>query len=484
MRLGNAWLGALALSLSLGVSGCIVDVIVDPIGQDASIAGSWTIEGAAPTAESCEALGITNVRVRFASGTETRLHPDLVFDCAAGSFDTRPRQVVADGTWVVQLVAINADGDQIAAGPTSTFDTIADDGHYDIPPVDFVPEVSVTRMAASWTINGATPDATLCGDAGIAEVWVEFLDAGGNPIDGETYRYACADGSFTEEIAPGDYAARIVAVDDTDTTLLMLMREDFTVAAGETFAFNNGDPIEFEYDEFDPRGMDVTLDSAWTIGKTTASDLACEVAGGTTVEFVLYAPDDTAREEGVIVAMSPCGSGIFGTTDAIIAAGTYLVSVVLVDAANDVVGRADFNEVTLDVGSELVLTDTDIRLADTTLGFEIEWEDPLALGTFGSCTDATVASMQWDVTLDGAMTAIYMSATTEDPCETLLVFNTASGEPITPGTYDLFIEGNDTAGKAWSLADPSVAPCQLTISDTGDLGLTASPQDCRMLYTP
>ena len=77
-----------------------------------------------------------------------------------------------------------------------------------------------------------------------------------------------------------------------------------------------------------------------------------------------------------------------------------------------------------------------------------------------------------------------MSATLMDPCETLLVFNTASGEAITPGVYDLFLEGNDATGKAWSLADTAIAPCQLTITDAGDLGLTASPQDCRMVYTP
>lgn len=484
MRLGNAWLGALALSLAVGVSGCIVDVIVDPIGQDASIAGSWTVEGAAPTAESCAALGITNVRVRFSSGTETRLHPDLVFDCAVGQFDTRPQRVVADGTWVVQLVAIDADGVEIAAGPESTFDTLAMNGHFDIPAVDFVPDVGTSQMAASWTINGSTPDATLCGDAGIAQVWVEMLDGAGAPIDGMTFRYPCEQGSFMEAIAPGDYSARIVGVDASDTVLDMAAREDFTLAEGETHTFNMGNPIEFLFDTFDPRGMDASLDAAWTIGKTTASDVACEVAGGTTVEFVLYDVADVAREEGIIVSMAPCGAGFFGTTDNVIAAGTYLVSVLLVDDASAIVGRADFNEVTLDVGSELVLTDTDIRLADTTLGFEIEWEVPGALGTFDACTPATVDSMQWDLTLDGAMSPLYMSATTTDACETRLVFNTGTGEAIAPGVYDLFIEGNDATGKAWSLADSTVAPCQLTITDAGDLGLTASPQDCRMLYTP
>lgn len=487
MKLGKAWLVAIATALSLGASGCIVDVVFDPIGQDASIAGSWTIDGAAPTVESCEAAGIDSVRVRFFEGSDYRDHPDLRFDCETGSFDTRPQLLIADGVWTVQLVPIDASGAVVETDPMpprETFDTIVVGGHIDMTPVDFATPAPLTQYAGSWTINGETPDATNCGELGIDQVWVEFLDGAGAPIDGATDQFACTDGSFILGLDPGDYSVRVIAVDAANAVLAMAMREDFTLLEGETHTLNMGNPIDFVGEPFDPRGMDASIDAAWTVGKTVAEQLTCEVAGGTTVEFVFYEETDTARENGIVVAMAPCAAGRFMSMGDVLAAGTYLFSVVLVDAAEAEIGRADFDAITLDAGQTVDATATDIRLAETTLAFEIEWEYASSLGTFGNCTDAGVDSMQWDLTLDMGASPIYMSATTTDPCETLLVFNDSSGEPVTPGTYDLYVEGNDTVGKAWSLAPAATAPCQLTIAEAGDLAITASPTDCRMMYMP
>ncbi len=487
MRLDKAWMiAALAAAVAVNASGCIVEVTFDPIGRDASIAGSWTIDGAAPTQASCDAAGISRVRVRFFEGSDFRDHPDLVFNCADGAFDTRPNAVVADGIWTMSLIPIDASGAVVVtdpATPRETFDTIVVGGHIDLTPVDFGTPIAASQYAASWTLNGTTPDATNCGEAGIDEVWVEFLDSAGAPIAGATDRFPCTQGSFTSALDPGDYAVRVMAIDSADAPIAMLLREDFTLTAGTTHTLFMGAPIDILYDLFDPRGMDASLDAAWTVGTTAADNLSCEVAGGTTVEFVLYDPADTNREEGIVVAMAPCGAGMFGSTGNIIAAGSYLFSVVLVDAANVEVGRADFSEVTLAAGQELDATGTDLRLADTTLAFEIEWEYMSSLGSFGSCTDAGVQTILWDVTLNGATTPIYMSPTVTEACETLLVFNTASGEPITPGTYDLYIEGERTAGgKEWQL--DVGASCQVVVSNEGDLGLTSSARDCRLRYMP
>jgi hypothetical protein len=78
------------------------------------------------------------VRVRFFDGERTHDHPDLVFPCAAGAFDTRPERVVAHGTWTLALIAIDADGNLLAAGTPETHDTADAGGHLVLGNVDFL----------------------------------------------------------------------------------------------------------------------------------------------------------------------------------------------------------------------------------------------------------------------------------------------------------------------------------------------------------
>ena len=116
---------------------CIVRVDFDPVGPDATMQGGWTVAGAAPTEETCGEIRF--VRVRFFVGDgEHRDHPDLVFSCTAGAFDTRPSRVVSAGEWRIGLVAIRADGSVVEEGPTSVLDTSEEEGaHLVLPPFDF-----------------------------------------------------------------------------------------------------------------------------------------------------------------------------------------------------------------------------------------------------------------------------------------------------------------------------------------------------------
>ena len=119
------------------LAACIVQVEFDPVGAAASVQGSWTIDGAAPTAESCEAAEVRFVRIRFFEGDEHRDHPRLVFDCSLGSFDTRPELVVGAGEWEVAPIAIRADGSEVASGTPQRTDTSAGESHIVIAPLDF-----------------------------------------------------------------------------------------------------------------------------------------------------------------------------------------------------------------------------------------------------------------------------------------------------------------------------------------------------------
>jgi hypothetical protein len=125
-------------------SGCIADNggVLDPRGTAASVSAAWLIAGAAPSTDTCAARGITHVRVRFYRDDAFSDNPDLVFACELGAFDTRPRAVVSEGTWMMALLAVNANAARgedptVASGPISTHDAGTDGGHFDLGTVDF-----------------------------------------------------------------------------------------------------------------------------------------------------------------------------------------------------------------------------------------------------------------------------------------------------------------------------------------------------------
>ncbi|MEM1335575.1 MAG: hypothetical protein AAGG08_19185, partial [Actinomycetota bacterium] len=99
----------------------------NPVGNEAAIAGAWTIDGQAPDTDGCRRLAAnTRAQVTFYDGasvddddridiTAARpvFHTGLRFACEArrqrdqvvGAFDTRDRnrRVVAEGEWVVAM---------------------------------------------------------------------------------------------------------------------------------------------------------------------------------------------------------------------------------------------------------------------------------------------------------------------------------------------------------------------------------------------
>lgn len=471
MKLHRAFgIVTLATALALGASGCIVDIVFDPVGADASVEGAWLINGETPTAANCGALGISRVRVRFYDGSRTFDHPDLVFPCEQGSFDTSPRAVLADGVWTMEMLAIDASGAVIARGRQETFDTLVEGGHIVMTTMDFVADAVPTQVTASWTIDGATPDATNCAALGIATVGIEFMD-GMAPAT-----VACTAGAIAVEVLPGSFNVQVMAYDSGGTAVAMAMAESFTVNEGMTHALNGNLPIDFIGAGFNPRGSDAAIDAAWTIGKTAASTEACEVSGGTRIEFWFFDTTDTAREDGVMVAMAPCVDGTYTSSTNVLAAGTYLASMVYADAGGDEVGRADFNAVTINAGDTLDLTAADIRLNDTTISFALEWEEK-TLGTYTDCATAGAASMEWELYLGAATTPTYTSTTTTDSCEDRLTFNNSFSQPVGVGTWELYAGGAGDQPKEWETA--GVGACTLTVAEAGDLVI----QDCTLEYT-
>ena len=124
--------------VSLLLGGCVAEVGFDPVGDAASVEGAWTLGGVPAGDASCQALGASYVRVRFFRGEDYRDHSRLVFPCAQGAFDTRPDRRVAEGSWDMALIAIDADGQELATGPTETHEAAENMGHIVLGAADLV----------------------------------------------------------------------------------------------------------------------------------------------------------------------------------------------------------------------------------------------------------------------------------------------------------------------------------------------------------
>ena len=184
------------LAAGILATGCVVEVDFEPIGGSVAVDGAWTINGFTPDAALCSDAGIAEVELRIYESIGSDFYTDatLVGDCADGGFLTGPF-LLAD-TYRLQWVAYDASGSIVA---TSTFasvtanagDTIVADVNFD---VDVIPPANT--FAASWSINGTAADSTLCTEAGIATVRLNFFDDAGGTSLAQSFDFDCGVGVF------------------------------------------------------------------------------------------------------------------------------------------------------------------------------------------------------------------------------------------------------------------------------------------------
>lgn len=245
----------LALTALLS-SGCVELEDFDPVGNDATIAGRWTIDGEPPSEASCETLGVEQVRVTFLDENRPVPHPALFFACTAlqpgsdvpGTFDTRRAEggagpVVAGGddeenpvaTWRIRLDAIDGNGELIAFGPTAELDVPRDEEtHLELPPANFLSGV----LSAFFEIDGQAPTVERCDEAGIAEVRLE-ITGGGTVMD--QAREPCATGAIGTRVEPGfAYTLRLQALDGAGTVVGASATETFMVEPGQQCVLGAG----------------------------------------------------------------------------------------------------------------------------------------------------------------------------------------------------------------------------------------------------
>lgn len=451
--------GLLAL---LGAAGCRWEVTVGPLGEDATLSGNWTIEGAPVTAASCNAIGIDEVRLAVLDGASTYFSPLLRANCVAGMIDTRPTAVLSEGNYTVRWEGIRA-GSVVATGSSHVV-TARFGGHVLVPTVDFVsgppvfdPIGTDASVEAHWTVNGVAPTFSSCSALGIDRVRIAFFAPGeSTPREYTSLTANCEDGAFDTRpervLRAGTYSLQFQAVNTAGDIIGSGAMATYTVAAGGHLSIYEGAPVNFSGGGFDPHGTDATVSADWLINDLVPNAGRCYAVGISTVRVLLHPVTDTGFVDGEPVAMASCTSGMLNDTVASVRAGTYLVSVDALSADGETIAQfvPSTTPVTIPVGANLDVTMANFEFP-LTLAIALDWQRSLG-GTPADCATAGVSTMTY--TLFDDMTGAPVAMRTGTPCGEAIFFESGVTAGFGAGRYRLYFEGYNAAGtKHWQVGD-------------------------------
>lgn len=440
----------LLLLAAAGIGGCRF-VTVGPLGVDATVSGSWTVEGGAANATSCAAVGIDEVRLAIVDGGIVYYDELLSAPCSAGSLDTRPTAVLNAGSYLARWEGYRA-GVRVAVGPERSI-TATVGGHVMMTPIDFVagfdPIGTDASVEAHWTIERMPPTAGNCAALGIDRVRIAFFD-GGTAREYTALSAACAGGSFDTRpnrvLRAGTYMVQFQAVDRSGTVLGAGAMTTITATAGGHVSLYGGDPVDFSSGAFNPMGTDATLRATWTLNDGPANAGTCFAVGIDQVRVLFHPPTDTDFNEGVVVAMANCSAGQIDTRPSrVLRAGSYLASVEAIDESGALVSMfmPTTTPFTVTAGSDVNVTGANFDFP-MTLTVGLDWQRGLG-GPPGNCAEAGVAVMNYSLINEVTGTPVFSRSAV--PCGELVSFEMGLTPGFGTGRYRLYFDGDDAGGR-------------------------------------
>jgi len=243
---------ALGVVLAACLTGCVAVEGFDPVGSAAAIRGTWQIDSAPPTSDSCDALGASRVRISFLDDQRAVAHSGLFAACTEGGIDTRmgSNAVVGVGRWTVRLDALDSGGSIIATG--STADVTIEEGQsgadggvplIEVPTADFF----TATVSASFTIDGASPSRDSCEAAGIERVGFSFDSLPSDGGHAETDPELCEVGVVGTRVRPsatGTYQIRLTAFAEDETEVASSAPQAVEVSSRDAIRFDADGAID------------------------------------------------------------------------------------------------------------------------------------------------------------------------------------------------------------------------------------------------
>jgi hypothetical protein len=308
--------------------------------------------------------------------------------------------------------------------------------------VTFDPRGDDVALSGTWTVDGAAPTTASCSAAGITHVAVAFFEeSGGSAKFYDDLRFPCEAGSFTTVgpvLARGRYTTQWFAFNG-GTQVGSGMMEVLDVT-DPSIASATLRPVNFisSGDTFDPlRNPQASLTGDWVINGGTPDAASCADVAIDTVAVVFYAEDDTSLTNGVEVGMAPCVDGKFDSmTTLLIGAGRYQTTYRAYRGSEVV---AESMPLVLIVTDQTRVTLAQVDFVVNALDINVTWDtDDSPVMAESDCAGAGVVRMTYTLSPMGMGTVI--TAMEENiACANVLRF-----EDLTNGTYQLYLEGEDS----------------------------------------
>lgn len=466
-------LALFAGAVMAAVPGCLVSVVED----EATIDGTWTVDGRPATAASCASLGVDTVQLNLYRGVGTLPYETLQAPCSAGIIDSRGLfdSYIEAGTYQYDFVAIRG-GTEAGRLPRAGITLAAGDhGHVeaDFSSGGFNPVGTDATGEATWTIDGAPATAANCAALGIASVRIAFQN-GTEWFAHPGLTASCAAGRIDTRpnavIRAGAWQMQVQALDATGAIVGPGMIESRNVTVGSHVVMQ---PTIFTSGAFMPLGTDASVAASWRLNARMPTSNACYAVGADRVRISLFAATDIDFENGVTVYQANCATGALDSgVMNVVRAGRYLWALEAVDSTGAIIVEySESTPVDITVGSRVMFPTVDFMLP-TTVTFDIGWTAPSG-GAVTTCAAAGVQTMGYS--LQRGVTII--DSSTSRPCADLMSWDSGAFATLTPGDYQLTVQGFNASGrKQW---DVLPGFCTVTV---GPLGLVAT--DCTAGFTP
>lgn len=181
-------------------------------GGDTLTSADWTINGSAPSSDSCTAVGFTSVTLRIWDEAQTE-YVDFNYPCTQGSVFVGP--VLRSASFYYQWLAKDADGLDIEGSATTPvlFD-FSTTGEYEFPTVDFVVEIPLS-IELTFETGLDTNTFVTCAEITELESYTfQLYDSVGGTVTGGGGTLSCGETGDTlefEGLSAGDYDLDVFA---------------------------------------------------------------------------------------------------------------------------------------------------------------------------------------------------------------------------------------------------------------------------------
>lgn len=353
-------------------------------------------------------------------------------------------------------------------------------------PLPFSPFGGEVTVSGQWSVNGAAPTVSSCGDLVTVRALVCETATGTNCVPSAQLTFSCQTGSFdtrpTPLLASGTYYivwealnSSGVRVQASSPTRLDAYGSHAVLPSPD---FAPGTSV------FDPSGTAVSLNGSWTVNGAAPTVASC---GNIARVRVAICQTSAATDCWSTPSLSfPCASGAFDTRPTrVLAAGSYHSLWEALDASGNVLQESTALPLVVSGHATLATPNFIGTLPPTSATVQVRFANPTG-GSFVACSTAMTSGSQFSYSLHEGSTVNdpTIVATTNQACSigSDVIFTENAGFMFDADPYTLQVNSQEVVGgqcRSWSGACTFSLTLNASNLVTCNASLNISPAPCK-----